>query len=466
MFTKHRALVTAALLFTVFCVLPLSAQMNSFTSNTSNATNGLFTTETDNFLDVNKWQEVEFNKFFTAMQADFNNGIGAGVAAKAGSAYLGFGYFGNLWSGSLNSTTTKYGDNYAAAAWKGKDTVVNSANLAWTNQVSFLLGTQLLGGILLDCNLAGLGNNNNDTDSLDAGGNKTTYKNSAGVGSIEGGLSWGKNFDLGSGLVLMPKLGFRYNASVQKSVTNPGTPGSVKTTALNGIDPYFSQASGYTAIQNGQVGLTGIIGAHAGLEVDRSAGAWDGSLWAGYDFETHTYDNQISDSSGYWEGYNPSYTGHLINLGVSFCYTLDRKLSFGWSVEGDFGIVNAKVTSVQTQNDAMPDHNFTDAVYGIAPKLSAGVVYKALPDKFNFNASLALYPLEYSYRKFTHSDISGVMTTTTDTSSIINAAYATTSLGFTWFITDGFSLDAATGVNAASTTVDITNFSVLLSYRR
>jgi hypothetical protein len=449
---SQHLVLAAALLITA--ISPLAAQ--SFKSNTSKATNGLFMTETDKFLDVNSWQEVEFDNFFTTFQWD--QGISAGLAVDAGPIYLGFGYFGNFWTGTVNSTTEEYGDNYAAQGWRGKNKVTNTANLAWTNRISFLIGMAPMGGILLDFNFNGLGQNNNDKDSLDPNGDKTTNKDSAGLGSFEAGFGWGRNFELGGGLVVKPNLSFHYNIDLTKNEMDSG---GVETTTLNGMDHFFSQKDGYSNINDGKVGLTGIITAHAGLGIDLPIY----SIWAGYDFETHTYDKQMTNSSDDWVDYSPSYTRSLINIGVGGWYTLDRKLSFSWSLESDFDIENAAVTSEKLKGWLKPEHEFTDSIFAIYPKIAAGVVYKLLPDRFNFNASLALHPLDYSYRKFTHTDSGINPSTITDTSSKINSTYTDTALGFTWFIAPGFSFDAATNFIAGAAKVDLTAFSVLLSYK-
>ena len=453
MFTKKRFLLIAALLIAAIGISPLAAQINSFTSNTSKATNGLFGNDTDNFLSVNNWQNVKFNHFFTALQVDEANGVGAGLALKAGAAYLGFGYFGKFWEGNISSTTTEYGDS---------TTVSNTADLAWTSQISFLLGTNLLGGLLLDFSLAGMGNNNNDKDELN-GAEIITSKNTVGLGVMEAGLRWGRNFDLGNGYTFKPNLGFSYNINLQKTVSDPGD--GLETTTLTSIDPFFSRMDGYSDIQGGQVGLTGIVNGHAGMGVDLSAKAWDGSLWVGYDLETRTYDKQVTSSSDYWESYDPSYTSHLINVGVGAWYAMDRKLSLGWSVESDFDIKSAQITSVQKEDMPNPDHDFSDTLFKITPKITTGIVFKIKPDAFNFNGSLTLYPLDYSYRKFFHSDLSGVMSNTTTISNTVGTAKTGTSLGFTWFITDGFSFDTAIAA-VFGAKVDITAFSVLLSYKR
>ena len=463
MFPKYRVLA-AALLVTVLGISPVAAQMES---NSSRATSGLYSTEVDKFLNVNSWQEVEFDKFFSAIQVDQADGISGGFAAKAGSAYLGFGYLGKFWSGTFNSASTEYGNDYATANWQGKKETnhLGGTGLTWINQVSFLLGTAPVGGLLLDAKLAGMGKNNNDAESLDASGNTISAKNTVGLGSFEAGISWGRNFDLGGETILKPKLGFTYNRNLQKTVSDPGGPGSVETTVYNGVDYFFANQPGYVDVQDGKVGLTGIIAAHAGADLDLTLGGNDHSIWVGYDLETHTYENQVKDSSGYWEDYGPSYMGHCINAGIGAWYTLDRRLSFAWSAESDFALIKAAVTSVKTQTAPAVDHEYADSLFIISPKIAAGVSYKAIPDKLTFNASLALYPLEYTHRKFTHNDQSMFTKKTVDTSNKITSTYTATSLGLNWLITAGLSFDTAIGIVAGSTKADLTAFSALLSYK-
>ena len=470
----NKARAVFALVFLTFCLSPMAAQISDFVSNTSEATGGLFTAEIDNFLDVNAWQELEFDKFFTTMQVQGTGGIGAGLAKNAGSVYLGFGYFGRLWSGGINSETREYGDSYANAAWRGKKTVnrnyLSDSGLSWASQISFLLGTNAAGGIRADVNFAGAGNDNDDADTLGSGGDITTAKSSLGLGTIEAGLGWGRNFDLGNGYVLKPNAGFSYNADLRKTVSSPGTAGGAETTMLTGIDPFFT-ASGYTGVNSGRVGLKGYLTAHAGLSVDLAKNTGDGSLWLGYDLKYNFYDRQTNVSSGAWTDYSPSLMGHYINAGLGAWYTLDRKVSLGWSVESCFELINASVTSAFTSAMASgglsPDHEYSETLFTMVPKAVIGVVYKMLPDKFNFNASIGLYPIGDGFilRKLDHTDISGVAAVSAGKKITVNSAYAATSLGFTWFITDGFSFDAAATTLASGSKVNLTQFSALLSYK-
>jgi|GEM_PF-6920381 len=462
MYTKYKVLAAALMLTAVLCIQPLAAQI---TSNTNNATTGLFSTDVDNFLDVNSWQEVEFNNFFSVFQVGGADGIGAGMAMSAGSSYLGFGYIGNFWSGADTIVTTEYGNSYTAANSRGKKTTSYSGSgLKWNSQIFFLFGAAPVGGLLLDLNFADAGNNVMDRESINAGGSVVTEKESVGLGALEAGLSWGKNFDLGGGYVFKPNVGFSYNFDLQKTVADTG-PGSTETTTLNGQDDFFRRAD-YNGVNNGtgRVGLAGYIAAHLGLGFDLSTSTADGSLWLGYDLEYHLYDKQ-TESSGYWEDYSPSYLKNFIDIGVGAWYTIDRRLSLGWFVGSGFSIENASVTSVKKNGGAEPDNEYTEVIFGITPMISAGVVHKFLPDKFNINGSLALFPIGYTFSQFKDVDKRNAMTITR-TDNTIESLAAQTSLGFTWFITDGLSFDAYLTTLANGSRLNLTNFSALLSYKR
>ena len=457
-----KRMFVAALLIAVFCISPLTAQISRFTSNTNMATGGLFQNGTDNFLDVNNWQNVEFDTFFSTVQVDNIEGLGAGFSLRAGSVYLGFGYFGTLWQGAMSSVTREYGNTFAITDRQGRETVGRSANLTWTNQLSVLVGTEFLGGFLLDFNLAGFGRNNNDQQEFD-NGNVVTNEEAIRFGAIEFGLTWGRNFALGD-LYLKPTLGFSYNTNIQSIKDRPA--GGERTTTLTSVDPFFSRTDlGFTGLQGGQVGLTGGFNIHAGLGVDRAFGDVDGSFWASYDLEIRRYyRQQRTDSGSRWTDFSPAFTGHVINIGVGAWYRLDRRLSFAWAAESDIGIISAAIFSAQDESGLPPDHAFSTTIFEIIPTFTAGIVFAAVPDRLNINASLAFSPLQYTFIQQEHNDLFAA-TVTEWTSNNIGNARTLTSLGFTWIIGDNFSLDAALNATA-NARIDVTEFSILLSYRR
>jgi len=449
-----------ALLIAVFCISPLTAQIHRFSSNTNLATSGLFKTDTDDFLNVNNWQNVEFDTFFTTLLVENIDGIGAGLALRAGAAYLGFGYFGTFWQGRSDRTTTEAGGFRLVT--RPNPTLNN--NLSWTSQISFLFGMEALGGLLLDLNIDGLGQNNRDNEVL-VDGYIVTNENFVGLGALEAGLRWGRNFELADGSVLKPTLGFSYNVNMARTVTRP--PGGTETTSLNGIDPFFQWLQtelGASGLYGGEVGLTGGFNVHVGLGVDRAFGDVDGSLWASYDLEIRTYDKQRTTNAGGWSDHRPAFTGHEINIGIGAWYTLDRRVSFAWSVECAVSLGIAEVTSRWDSQYVVPEHQYAVSMFGISPKFAAGVVFQALPDRLNLNASLALFPFYFTHMQIDHTNIAAG-TTVERRDTTVGSARTETSIGFTWFLGDNLSFDAAlnTAINAR---LDVTTFSALLSYRR
>jgi hypothetical protein len=476
MLTKQRLLVFLVCALIAFGSLPVAAQ----SSMTSDATSGLFTTDVDNFLNVTAWQEVEFEKFFSVVEARAAKGIAAGAAFRAGSAYLGFGYEGNFWSGTLYSQRTELNNDYINPIWQGKNYVNNNptltlnpatdGGLVFTNKISFLLGLKPIGGLRLDVDFQSMGKDNDDEESLDWGtGDKTKAESSHGLGAIEPGLSWGKTFAFGSGgITLKPSLGFVYTINLQKDESNAGTAGSPDITMLQGVDSLFVGSEYGANVNTGAVGLTGTIGAGAGIAVDFNQNLGKRSVWLNYGLSYFTYDKQSETSDGNWTDYDPSHTGHTVTVGLGADRELDPKFSLGWFFETTFTFENAGVTSGKTSTAGTvtnPVHEYTDKRFGIAPEAGIGFVYQALPGKFNINGSLGVYPLTFSYRKFEDVD-SAASTTTTDTIQVIEGMYSTTTLGITWFIGEGLTLDAVTGVGTRGSTVDITNLSVLLNFKR
>jgi len=124
---KKRILVMAALaIITLGLAIPLSAQSVTSattvaTSNQSRATAGVFGTDVDNYMHVNYYGDVNFNKWFgylgttsTATPFIFNLGYATmfgggggddGEGSGGGGIYLGTFYTGNIFTSDKNETT-------------------------------------------------------------------------------------------------------------------------------------------------------------------------------------------------------------------------------------------------------------------------------------------------------------------------------------------------------------------------
>jgi hypothetical protein len=445
----------------------------------STATQGLYTTDADNYLDVNEWQEVVVDKGFAFLKAGAAEGVGAGAAFNLGPAFLGIGYAGKFWSGGSYFTEYDYGPNAYGAAYPpyaGNTFVDNMGyyvgssdlGLTWTNRISILVGTGLLGGILADIDIAGAGSDNDDYDIANAAGVKVDTKNSINLGAIQAGLSWGRNFEV-SDITIKPKLGFAYNFNRQKSeyrVSEPAASPTIRT--LDGIDPLFSKSE-FSAINNnvdpfsgGAVGLTGFLTANAGLSLNKSGSLGDGSVWLGYEVQHFAYDRQTTQSNGKYTDYSPAHIYHGFNLGLGVWYDLDEKLSLAWSVEVGAGIENAEINSGKTEA-AGPENEFEYKEFRIEPSLSTGLAYKLIPDKLDLNAAFTISPLGYTNIKVSKT-AAATNYTTSDTLNDISGISTVTSMGFTWLIAGELSLDAA--MDAVTTSrLDIGSVSVLVSYK-
>jgi hypothetical protein len=474
MLRKLKFLAVMAVVSTAFGSSYLEAQQ----SMTSMATQGFYTTEADDYLDVNGWQDVFVNKAFVFLKAGAANGIGAGAAFNLGPVFLGIGYSGKFWSGGLYSAEYDYGPNaygMALPSYAGNTFIDNmgyyvgsdDAGLTWFNRISVLFGTGILGGILVDVDIAGAGNDNDDYD-VDVAGVKVDTKTGIDLGAIQAGLSWGKNFEV-SDITIKPSLGVAYNFNRQRSetrTTEPETNPTIKT--LDGVDHLF-EADVFSTVNNGvdpfsggTVGLTGFLTVNAGLSINRSGSLGDGSVWLGYELQYFAYDRQTTQSNGKYTDYNPAHQYHGVNLGLGAWYDLDDKLSIAWSAEVDIGIENAEINSGKTET-AGPVSEFDYKAFTIEPSLSTGLIYMLIPDTLSLNAAFSIVPLTYTNRKISNT-ATATNYTTSDALNDIGGITTTTSLGFTWFITDGLVLDAAMDPVTTSR-LDIGRVSILVSYK-
>ena len=257
------------------------------------------------------------------------------------------------------------------------------------------------------------------------------------------------------GGVTKPSLEFFYNINLAKTTSKPS--GGSETTTLNGVDPFFNSTE-YASVNAGAVGLTGAFGGKAELAHDFALGEADASAWLSYGIISYTYDKQTRVSGGDVD-YKPSHAEHAITIGFGAWYELADNLSFGWSAEGVASIVSAKIT-----NNAAVKVEYTDERFGITPVAAAGIVYQAIPGAFNLNGSFGINLIRYTYRKFS-ADVAGTAIDTVDTMHTVTGASSTASLGFTWLIQPEFTLDAAMNFSTRGQTVDLSNFSILLSYK-
>jgi hypothetical protein len=133
--------------------LPLSAQL----SRTSEATQGVFTTEADDLMDVFRYGDMEFDTWLGVAGVGPASGFSLGYARKLGGMYLGLGYRGNLFSSLFknqkestvtydaagNPAKTETGDN---DSWGTPPNIIDrTGNTRADNTVQVLLGLAGMG---------------------------------------------------------------------------------------------------------------------------------------------------------------------------------------------------------------------------------------------------------------------------------------------------------------------------------
>lgn len=108
---KFKVLATVALLFGFCSSAFAQATTAAEKIQTPYSYVGL-TSEIDDYMDVNSFSDVEFDKFFAFMDYDLATSFRAGVATNFGSVYTGFFFSGDFFGFTNNSsnTTTNYTD--------------------------------------------------------------------------------------------------------------------------------------------------------------------------------------------------------------------------------------------------------------------------------------------------------------------------------------------------------------------
>jgi len=118
----------------LFCTQMLAAQ----TSATNAVTQGRFTTDVDNYMDVNDWADVELNKWLGYLKMESIDNLSdwqGGLALKLSKLYVGFFYKGQFNSGSNfeGDITYTYQDNSIASKSGQMDLAnLNPVNGLWT----------------------------------------------------------------------------------------------------------------------------------------------------------------------------------------------------------------------------------------------------------------------------------------------------------------------------------------------
>ncbi|MDR3148077.1 MAG: hypothetical protein LBU00_06875 [Treponema sp.] len=202
-------------------------------------TQGLFTSDVDDYIDVNAYDPAIGTFFFLGASPVGNNvittnpinGLSFGFARSFSNFYLGL-YFGGQLVGARGQSDSGNGTLQA-----GSDKKASWATSNWDISLAILYGSEALGGIRLDLTLIGTDTISTfDGKTIGNGNTNASYGNrytTGGLGAIIAG-SWGK--DLNDTLAAHATLGFRFPDYVLYS--NPSAPSgtlSKRTTYSNAM---------------------------------------------------------------------------------------------------------------------------------------------------------------------------------------------------------------------------------------
>ena len=100
---------------------------NSYTQLVAPESQSGLVSEVDDYMDVNSWQGVEFDKLFTHVGYNINNQFNAGLATRIGKVYVGGFFYGNFIDSTTDTRKWKEGGK------KGKNTATTTTGTGTSN---------------------------------------------------------------------------------------------------------------------------------------------------------------------------------------------------------------------------------------------------------------------------------------------------------------------------------------------
>jgi len=443
---KMKVLALAAIAV-IGLAMPLSAQLTAKTepaSNQSAATAGVFGTDVDNYMNVNYYGDVNFNKWFGYVGGDASGIFNLGYATKFGAIYLGTYYSGNLFKTETNETTrltTTWDTNLQQMLTRRDDKIYTRTTTNTNNNIAALIG---LTGLQMGIQVGFYENitTYNTPYNVTRGGTSTKIQNADGSitytnndslnyeesdGDLIPYIQWGMQLKVGS-YNLTPRVGVAVNFYQDKL-----------------IDKYY--ASGRTVYQGKIVGQEQITreGNNDGCTILGIAAGADfylnDSMYVGLDYglTMDIYDQSFGDAgrSGSVNGtikWNTTNTtdnyidrtvkSDVVNINVieqsSMIHTivpafwkqnaLGENLKLGVLVKLPITIASgfaSSYTDEWTTNETTyidannfqnntttikKDHTAGDktetSIFNIAPTVGVGVSYDLIPNKFTVNAGI------------------------------------------------------------------------------
>jgi hypothetical protein len=454
---KKRNLIMAALaIIAMGLAIPLGAQtipsvaQTSPASNQRSSTATVFTTDVDNYMNVNRYGNVKFDKLFALV--DYTSRLDLGYATKFGDIYLGTYYNGTgLTRGTDETTrlTTNWDTTLQQMTSRVDEKVYARTTTVTNNNIAALIGVMGMGikvgfyeGVTTyntPYNVSRGGTStgtstvttNQDGSIAYTGNDSLKYYES--TGSMVPYIQWGMKLDLGSGLVLLPRVGTNFTFYDEQLV-----------------DEYYSNRTVYDGKIQGQERIDrrgknnsyNNLNVSAGADLDLDANM---RLILDYNLNTRFYDSSFGDAgragsvkgtiswdnTGNYSVTNKyvdrtekddsvqiqvseqSYTYHSINPGFRWQDSaFGEDLKFGVRIQLPITIGNESSiaytdrwrTQNTTYNDEINSQNNETTVtnthtanagnkteisyFSINPTVGVGASYGLIPNKFTVNAGV------------------------------------------------------------------------------
>ena len=426
--------------------------------------------DVDNYMDVNSWSDVEFNKYFGFMGYNDPNGLAAndfnaGLATRIGKLYTGFFFAGNL-AGSHTKTvtgtsTTTVGDttynaNGKTSTTEGTDShTFELASLIGLG--NFSAGNIALNGLAVRPSIRYKANDDNTTWESGKVVNELTkddytYKDNKNNWSLTPAVAVGFNTELG-GLKLTPRGEFSLGLNVNNTkYEKKGTESDASVSTNN--------TSSYT---NTVVSLS--FG--TGLELPK---AEDSIATTSFDFDvglsinnptskTHNYSKTASTETTNDTKTNRHGTKY-VSVSSGWTTTVKPNEKLGIVFKGElpvwmsFSNNESKITSSNTINGTTTDtvyyaNNATtkNSSVSIYPNLYASLSYKATNKlTFKVGADVTLPYWTLSSNKVTTYDSTAEERKETNTTKTTNSYFTAPDNDFSLTWESGFRFDLTENV--------------------
>ena len=448
---KSTMIMVVLTVITMGLAIPLGAQ----TSNQSVATASVFGTDVDNYMNVNNYGDVEFDKWFGYLRGNWNGTIALGYATKFGDIYLGGYYTGNIFRSDTNETkrlTTTWDPVLQQLDTREDETTYTQTTTNTNNNIEALIGVAGMGikvGFSENIttyntpyNVSRNGTNttristvtqNADGSITYSGNDSINYEES--TSSLTPSVQWGMKLNLGSG-TLAPRVNANVNFyrntfideyySLARTEINGKNTGQERITRAENnqdyIRPLIGVGADYYFNDNFYVGLdytfriylysNDYSGAGRSGSVNGTANASATLTTTNY-FDRTNKSNEVnltaSERSEMSHSITPtlwktSTIGENLQLGVSF------RLPVSITKRTTNGYTDLWRITETTYNDASRSNENTKTTYeshtagtkqeysylSIGTNVGIGASYNLIPGRFTINTGVNLNPISYS----------------------------------------------------------------------